>query len=139
MTRPASPHRVVNPESMAPAKGFAHAVVAAPGRLVFLGGQAAHDREGVCRGGTLLEQFDRALENVVEALAAAGARPEHLVSVQIFVVDAEGYRASLRELGERWQERLGRHYPALALFEVGALFDPAAQVELVCTAVVPDA
>jgi len=112
-------------------------VVAAPGRLVFLGGQTSHDREGVCRGETLVEQFDLALQNVVEALRAAGARPEHLVSVQIFVTDVDAYRASLPELGERYRQRLGRHYPAIALFEVTALFDRAALVELICVAVVP--
>jgi enamine deaminase RidA (YjgF/YER057c/UK114 family) len=128
---------VLNPQSLAPPSGFAHAVVAAPGRLVFLGGQTSHDREGVCRGETLVEQFDLALRNVVEALRAAGARPEHLVSVQIFVTDVDAYRASLPELGERYRQRLGRHYPAIALFEVTALFDRAALVELICVAVVP--
>ncbi|MDX6475389.1 MAG: hypothetical protein QOH95_900 [Gaiellaceae bacterium] len=132
-----SPHRLVNPESLAPAVGFSHAVVAAPGTTVYLGGQTAHDAEGVCRGGTLLEQFDLALANLAAALAAAGAEPEHVVSVQIFVTDADAYRGSLREVGERWRSRLGRHFPAVSLFEVTALFDPAALVELVGIAVVP--
>jgi enamine deaminase RidA (YjgF/YER057c/UK114 family) len=132
-------HTLVNPESLPPAVGYAHAVVAAPGRLVFLGGQAALDAAGEVVGETIVEQFDVALANVVEALAAAGGRPEHIVSIQIYVTDAAAYRASLRELGERYRERLGRHYPAMALLEVTGLFDPALQVELVCTAVVPEA
>ena len=131
------PHTILNPESLAPAVGYAHAVVAAPGRLVFLGGQAAVDASGEVRGETLVEQFDLALANVVEALAAAGGRPEHVVSMQIYVTDAAAYRGALRELGERYRARLGRHYPAMALLEVTGLFDPALQVEIVCTAVVP--
>src|SRR4051794_19028421 len=133
------PHELVNPESLPPAVGYAHAVVAAPGRLVFLGGQAALDVSGAVVGETLVEQFDAALANVVEALAAAGGRPEHLVSMQVYVTDVAAYRASLRELGERYRARLGRHYPAMALLEVKGLFDPGLQVELVCTAVVPEA
>jgi enamine deaminase RidA (YjgF/YER057c/UK114 family) len=133
------PHRLVNPESLPPPVGYAHAVVAAPGRLVFLGGQAAVDAAGEVSGETIDEQFDLALANVVEALAAAGGQPEHLVSIQVYVTDAEAYRRSLRELGERYRARLGRHYPAMALLEVKGLFDPALQVELVCTAVVPEA
>ena len=132
-----TPHRLVNPETLSPPVGFSHAVVAAPGRLVFLGGQTAHDAQGAVRGETTVEQFDQSCANVAEALRAAGAEPEHLVSVVIYVTDAAEYRASLRELGAAYRRHLGRHFPAMALFEVAGLFDPAAKVELVCTAVVP--
>ena len=132
-----SPHQLVNPDTLAPAVGYSHAVVAAPGRTVYLGGQIASDPEGVCHGGTLVEQFALALENVVRALVAAGATPEHLVSLHIFVTDADAYRAALPELGDRYRDRLGRHYPAISFFEVKGLFDPAALVELVGIAVVP--
>ena len=71
-------------------------------------------------------------------MAAAGAQPEHLVSVTIYVTDAAEYRGALKELGAAYRAHFGRHYPAVALFEVSGLFDPAAKVELVCTAVVPD-
>lgn len=134
-----TPHRLVNPDGLPDPVGYTHAVVAAPGRLVFLGGQVAHDAEGVCCGETLAEQFERALANVVTALEAAGGSPEHLVSVQIFTTDAAGYRAAAPELGELYRRLVGRYYPAMALMEVTALFDPDALVELVCTAVVPEA
>jgi enamine deaminase RidA (YjgF/YER057c/UK114 family) len=134
-----TPHRVVNPDGLAAPVGYAHAVVAARGRLIFLGGQAAHDADGVCRGTTLVEQFERALANVVAALEAAGAAPDHLVSVQIFTTDVAAYRAASAELGELYRRAIGRHYPAMALVEVTALFDPDAMVELLCTAVVPEA
>jgi hypothetical protein len=49
------PHRVVNPEGLAPPVGFAHAVVAAPGRTVYLGGQAAQGPDGQIVGMTLIE------------------------------------------------------------------------------------
>lgn len=132
-----SPHELVNPASLAPAVGFAHAVVAAPGRLVFLGGQGPLDAEGDVVGEDVVEQFERTAENVAEALRAAGAAPEHLVSVQIFVTDVEEYAAALEPIGAAYRRHLGRHYPAMALFEVSRLFDPKARVELVCTAVVP--
>jgi enamine deaminase RidA (YjgF/YER057c/UK114 family) len=133
-----SPHELLNPDSLARPSGFSHAVVAAPGRTVYLGGQTAHDRDGQVVGSSVTEQFARAAANVVTALAAAGAGPEHLVSMVIYVTDVGAYRAALVELGAAYREHFGRHYPALALFEVTALMDPAALVELVCTAVVPD-
>ncbi len=46
-------------------------------------------------------------------------------------------RDSLDELGGVYQKHFGRHYPAIAWFQVAALFDPDALVELVCVAVIP--
>ena len=136
--RQPSPHRVVNPEGLAPPVGFAHAVVAAPGRTVYLGGQAAQGTDGAIAGATLAEQFDLAAANLVAALAAAGGAPGHLVSLHVYVTDAAAYRAALAELGAAYRRHLGRHFVATALFEVAGLFDPAAKVELVGIAVVPD-
>jgi enamine deaminase RidA (YjgF/YER057c/UK114 family) len=133
-----TPHRIENPPLLAPPSGFAHAVAAAPGRLVFLGGQTAHGPDGVVQGRTLVEQFEKTAENVVIALAAVGARPEHLVSIQIYVANVSEYRAALGDLAAVYRRHLGRHYPAIALVGVHELFDPRALVELVCTAVVPD-
>jgi enamine deaminase RidA (YjgF/YER057c/UK114 family) len=131
-------HEIVNPEGLPPARGFSHAVVAAAGRTVYLGGQTAHRTDGSVEGATTAEQFDRAAANLVLALEGAGARAEDLVSVQIFVTDVDEYRSSLERIGEIWRERLGRRYPAMALFEVAGLFDPAAKVELVGIAVIPE-
>jgi enamine deaminase RidA (YjgF/YER057c/UK114 family) len=130
-------HELVNPPSLAPAIGFAHAVVAAPGRTIYLGGQTAHGPDGKLSAHTIVEQFDAALRNVVIALEAAGAAPEHLVSMTIYTTAAETYRAHRHELGEAYRRHLGRHYPAMAFFEVGSLFDAEAMIELVCVAVVP--
>ena len=133
-----TPHQIVNPAGLAPPVGFAHAVVAAPGRTVYLGGQAAQGPDGSIRGSTLAEQFDVAAANLVAALAAAGGAPSHLVSLHVYTTEADVYRASLAELGAVYRRHLGRHYVATALFEVAGLFDPAAKVELVGVAVVPD-
>ncbi|MEA2498452.1 MAG: hypothetical protein QOH26_857 [Actinomycetota bacterium] len=134
-----SPHEIVNPDSLAPPVGFSHAVVAAPGRTVYLGGQTGHDAIGTLVGPGLVEQFRQASSNVATALAAAGGQPEHIVSMQIYVTDVSDYRKSLTALGEAYREVFGRHYPATALFGVSELFDPDAKVELVCTAVIPEA
>jgi enamine deaminase RidA (YjgF/YER057c/UK114 family) len=118
-------HRLIDPQA-----GYANAVVAAPGRTVYVAGQ-------IGPGETIAEQFGGALDNVVAALQAAGAAPEHVVSLQIFVTDMPAYRAALRELGAAYRGRFGRHYPAMALLGVDELFEPAARVEVVATAVVP--
>ncbi len=112
-------HDIVNPSSLAKPAGFAHAVVAAPGRTVYLGGQTAQGPSGEIVGATIVEQFTVAAGNVVTALAAAG------------------YRAALPDLAPVYRQHFGRHYPAIALLGVAELFDPDALLELVGTAVVP--
>jgi enamine deaminase RidA (YjgF/YER057c/UK114 family) len=128
---------IVTAPELAPPVGYAHAVVGAPGgRTVHLGGQTALGPDGAIRGATLVEQFDVAAGNVVAALRAAGAAPEQLVQMLVFVTDVAEYKAALPELGEVWRRRFGRRYPAMGLFGVTALFDEQARVELVATAVI---
>lgn len=132
-----TPHRLVSPETLPPPTGYAHAVVAAAGTTVYLGGQAGLRADGTLVGEGLVEQFGQACANVVEALRAAGAEPEHLVSLQIFVTDAAAYRAELGPVGESYRRHFGKHFPAMAVLEVSGLFDPSALVELVGIAVIP--
>ena len=131
-------HERLNPEGLMEPRGFTHAVAAAPGRLVFLAGQTAHAAD-MSLPEDFVEQFEAACANVATALTAAGGKPEHLVSMQMFVTDVAGYARRRSEIREAWQRHLGTEYPAAALVEVSALVDPAAKVELMGVAVVPDA
>jgi enamine deaminase RidA (YjgF/YER057c/UK114 family) len=133
-----SAHEIVTAPELAPPVGYAHAVVAAPGRMVALGGQTALGPDGTITGSDLVAQFDVAAGNLAAALRAAGCQPEDLISMQLFVTDVEAYRTSLRELGGVWRKHFGRHYPALGLFGVTRLFDAEALVELMALAVGPD-
>lgn len=135
MERPISTrHRVVNPKSLPPPQGFGHAVIAQGARTIYLAGQTAQREDGSLVGGNVAEQFDVAAANVVKALAAVDARPDDLVSIQIFVTDIDEYRRLSKEIGESYRRHFGRHYPAMALLEVRRLFDPAAKIELMCIA-----
>ena len=129
-------HRFVDPPGLPKAIGFSHAAVAQSGKTVYLAGQAGHRPDGTI-GPDLLGQFAQACKNVAVALEATGASRGDLVSLQIFVIDVGAYRRSRRELGEAYREVFGRHYPPMALLGVNELYDPAALVELVGTAVIP--
>jgi enamine deaminase RidA (YjgF/YER057c/UK114 family) len=130
-------NEIVTAAELPPPVGYAHAVVGVPGgRTIHLGGQTALGPDGAIRGETLVEQFDVAAGNVVAALRAAGGAPDDLTQLLVFVTDVAEYKASLHELGEVWKRRFGRRYPAIALLGVSALFDEAAKVELVATAVI---
>ena len=125
---------IVNSPKLATPVGFSHAVRA--GNTVYLGGQVAQDPDGAVTAETVAEQFDIAAGNLMTALRAAGGEPSDLVSLQVFVTVVGEYKASLRELGEVWRRHFGRHYPAMGLFGVTELFDPAAKVELMGVAVI---
>ena len=124
---------LINSPDLAPPAGFSHAVKA--GDTVYLGGQAAQAPDGSIVGETVIEQFDRAAANLMTALRAAGGEPNDLVSLQVFVTAVAEYRDSLPGLGRVWRRHFGRRYPAIGLFGVTELFDPAAKVELMGVAV----
>jgi enamine deaminase RidA (YjgF/YER057c/UK114 family) len=127
----------VNPGQLAPPSGFNHAVTATGGRLVFLAGQTALDRDGAVVGDGIVGQFERALANLLAALEAAGGRPEHLAKVTIFATDPEDYRAHAGEIGRVWKRLVGADYPAMALIGIVRLWDVEALVELEGIAVLP--
>jgi enamine deaminase RidA (YjgF/YER057c/UK114 family) len=127
----------VDPPELARPSGFAHAVVAAPGRTVFLAGQTAMDAEGRIVGGDVVEQFERALGNLLTALRAAGGEPAHLASLTVYAVDLADYRARARDIGRVWRRLVGTDYPAMAGIGVARLWDDDALVEVQGIAVLP--
>jgi enamine deaminase RidA (YjgF/YER057c/UK114 family) len=124
---------LINAPELAPPVGFSHAVRA--GDTVYLAGQTASDRQGAIIGETMTEQFDVAATNLMTALRAAGGVPDDLVTLQVFVTAVAEYRESLPGLGRVWRRHFGRRYPAMGLFGVTELYDPAAKVELMGVAV----
>ena len=126
----------VNPSALEAPSGFAHAVIATGGRLVFLAGQKALDPSGAIVGDTVAEQFEQALVNLLTALAAAGGQPGDLASLTVYAVDLADYQLHGREIGAVWRRLAGRDYPAMAAIGVSRLWDPAALVEVQGYAVV---
>ena len=133
-----TPHRIVDAAELAPPSGFAHAVVAAHGRTVFLGGQIGMDGSGRVTAAGLVEQFDLALANLLTALRAAGGGPEHLASLTIYIVDVADYRAHAREFGAVWRRLAGTEYPAMAGIGIARLWDDDALVEVQGVAELPE-
>lgn len=126
----------VNPASLPAPSGFAHAVVAPAGRLVFLAGQTALDASGAIVGDTVVAQFEHALANLLTALDAAGGRPTDLASLTVYAVNLADYRSHGKEIGEVWRRLAGRNYPAMAALGVSRLWDEAALVEVQGLAVI---
>jgi enamine deaminase RidA (YjgF/YER057c/UK114 family) len=117
-------------------KGYANGIEA-EGRLVFVAGQIGWTREGTFEATTLPAQFAQTLDNTLAVLREAGAGPEHVARMTWYITDKRAYLASLAEIGAVWREKMGRHYPAMAVLEVKALIEDAALIEIETTAVVP--
>jgi enamine deaminase RidA (YjgF/YER057c/UK114 family) len=131
-----SGHRIVNPPGWPEPKGYVNGI-AARGETLFIAGQIGWNTQGEFEHTDLVGQFDRALENVVAVLTAAGGKPEHLVRMTVYVTDIDAYRNGLREVGRAWRARLGKNFPAMALVQVVALVERKALVEIEATAVLP--
>lgn len=83
-------------------------------------------------------QFAQALDNVLAVVAAAGGRAEEIAEMTVFVVDMKTYRRSRKELAVIWRDRMGRHFPAMALVAVTQLFEPDALLEIQAVAYLGD-
>jgi len=110
-------------------RGYANGRIG-EGRAVYVGGQIGWDETGAFPPGGLVPQFGKALENVIAVVRAAGGAVEDIASMTVFVTSIEDYRAARRALGPVWRERMGRHFPAMALVAVTALVEPEAVVEI---------
>jgi len=119
-------------------KGYSNAI-SARGRIIVTAGLVGWDAQERFVAADLAGQFRQILENLRLVLAEDGAGPEHIVRMTWYVTDVAEYRASLREIGSAWRELIGKHFPAMAVVQVGALVEPQAKIEIETMAIVPEA
>jgi len=129
--------RILQPPGWAQPKGFSNGI-SCQGRLVFIGGQIGWSGQGEWLDRSFAGQFRQALKNILDILAQAGGKPEHLVRLTWYVLDRKEYLASLKELGAAYRELMGRHYPTMAVVQVSGLVEDAARLEIEATAVIPE-
>ena len=119
--------------------GYANGIAVDAGRSVFIAGQVGWDAQQTFRRTDFVSQFDQALANMLEVLAQAGGRPEHVCRITAYCCDKPGYVAARPALGDVWRRRMGRHFPAMSMIFVADLLDHPAVIELEATAVIPAA
>ncbi|MDQ2857006.1 MAG: RidA family protein [Acidobacteriota bacterium] len=125
------PFTFINPDSLGAPRGYSNGVLAeADGRLLFVAGQIAWDESHQIIGADFVQQFDRALANVIAVVTAAGGRPNQIARLVIYVTDKREYAAQTRAIGERYRAHMGPHFPAMVLVEVKSLLDDQAKVEI---------
>ena len=124
----------INPGDLPTPLTYTQVVVATGARLVFVAGQEPEDEHGNLVGaGDLAVQTRQVFANVGRALAAAGARPEQVTKLSIFVV---GYRRDYLPVIEEARVALfGDHKPADTLIGVQTLSRPEYLIEVEAIAV----
>src|SRR5690348_723019 len=121
----------INPESLGAPRGYSNGVLTeAGGRLLFIGGQVAWDQQQQIVSNDLVEQFDRALANVIAVVTEAGGKPDQIARLIIYVTNKNDYKDRMKEIGERYRARLGKHFPAMVLVEVAGLLEDRAKAEI---------
>jgi 2-iminobutanoate/2-iminopropanoate deaminase len=117
---------------MVPISHYADAVRA--GDLLFVSGCVPVDAQGNLVGGVdVVAQARRVFENIGEVLAVAGAGPEDVVKVTVFLTDIDD-RPKINPVR---QEFFGETRPASTLVEIAPLAIPGAKIEVEAVAVLP--
>jgi enamine deaminase RidA (YjgF/YER057c/UK114 family) len=129
--------QVLQPPDWARAKGFSNGI-ATTGKLVFIAGQVGWTGQGEWKEKSFAGQFRQTIQNILDVLAQAKGKPEHIVRLTWYVLDRDEYLASLKEVGAAYRELMGKHYPAMAVVQVSGLVERNARLEIEATAVVPE-
>jgi enamine deaminase RidA (YjgF/YER057c/UK114 family) len=129
--------QILQPPGWARAKGFSNGI-SAKGRLVFIAGQVGWTGQGEWQARDFAGQFRQTLLNIISVLKEAHGKPEHIVRLTWYVLDKKEYLDSLRQVGLAYREVMGRHYPAMAVVQVGGLVESEARLEIEATAVIPE-
>jgi enamine deaminase RidA (YjgF/YER057c/UK114 family) len=130
--------KFVQPENWAKPRGYANGAVV-EGRTLHVGGQIGWNAQQEFETDDFAEQFAQTLDNVLAVVEAAGGSAQDIASMTVFVTDLDAYRAAGKALASIWRERLGKHYPAMALVGVAGLVERRALVEIQAVAALGDA
>jgi len=126
----------INPESLGAPRGYSNGVmIDSGGRLLFISGQVGWDQQQRIVSDDLVDQFDRALANVITVVEEAGGTARQIARLIIYVTDKNEYRDRTKEIGERYRARMNKHFPAMVLVEVKSLLEDRAKIEIEGTAV----
>ena len=123
--------KTINPSELGSPRGYSNGfLVDVTGKLLFIAGQIAWNKEQQIVSDDFVEQFDRALANVVSVVTEAGGNPTNITRLGIYVTNKAEYRERTKEVGERYRKHMGKHFPAMVLLEVKSLLDDSAKVEI---------
>lgn len=120
-----------NPPGLGAPPGFSHVVEVRGGRIVFIAGQTALDRNGELVGKVdFAKQAAQVFENLAVALQSVGCTAANLIKLTVFVCDMNNL-AAYREARNRFFATVTPPAaPAVTLLEVSRLYGPDFLIEI---------
>jgi enamine deaminase RidA (YjgF/YER057c/UK114 family) len=130
--------RYINPDTLNKNPAFTNVVtVTGPVKTIYVGGQDAVDASGAIIGkGDLGAQTEQILKNIEAALAAGGARLEHVIKWNLYVVQGQSLRVGFEAFQRVWGNR--SNPPTISFMFVAELAHPDFLAEMDAIAVVPE-
>ena len=132
MIREATPSITrINPPELGTPPGYSQIVEVSAGRIIFIAGQTALDREGNVVGKSDFgAQAEQVFRNLAIALQASGCTAANLVKLTVFLTDMENL-ARYREARNRFFASVTpTAAPAVTLVEVSKLYGADFMIEI---------
>ena len=129
--------RHLNPEGLYKNPAYSQAVVTTGNvKTVYVGGQNAVDASGEVVGkGDIKAQAEQIFKNLETALAAGGARLDHVIKWNIYVLQGQPPQPAFGVFQRVWGNR--PNPPLITLLFVSGLAQPDYLMEIDAVAVVP--
>jgi enamine deaminase RidA (YjgF/YER057c/UK114 family) len=126
----------INPDRLHKNPAFTQVIsVSGPVKTIYVGGQDAVDAQGIIVGkGDLKAQTAQVLANLREALAAAGAGPEHIIKWNMYLVQGQSLQEGFQAFQQFWGLR--PNPPTITMAYVSGLANPDFLIEMDAVAVV---
>jgi enamine deaminase RidA (YjgF/YER057c/UK114 family) len=127
----------INPPELGTPPGYSQVVSVSAGRIIFIAGQTAVDRDGNVVGkNDFAAQAAQVFRNLAIALEAAGCTAANLVKLTVYLTDMDNL--------SRYREARNRFFasvtppaaPAVTLVEVSKLYAPDFMIEIEAIAAV---
>jgi enamine deaminase RidA (YjgF/YER057c/UK114 family) len=131
------PIRRLNPPKLGAPPGYSQIVEVRAGRIIFIAGQTALDRNGDLVGrNDFAAQAGQVFRNLGAALQAVGCTASNLVKLTVFLRDMADLSA-YREARDRFFATVSPPAaPAITLFEVSKLYGPDFLIEIEAVAAI---
>ena len=125
----------INPDTMpdAGAMGYTQVTTSPPGEMIFMSGQVAWSRNGDPIPEALKDQSAIAVENVRKGLEAAGADPDNITAMRIYVVGLTEENSA--QAAGPVMKFFGGQAPCVTMIGVSSLASPELKIEIEVMAV----
>ena len=132
MTNAPSPSiRRINPSELGTPPGYSQIVEVSGGRMIFIAGQTALDRDGNVVGkNDFAAQADQVFHNLAIALQASQCTPANLVKLTVFLTDMDNLGRDREARNRFFASVTPPAAPAVTLVEVSKLYGPDFLIEI---------